>query len=91
MSEAKIATQRSGFWWLYLLPLAHFCACLWFHFAELAWWPISFVDFPVSVVLLAFALRFGRPMYFFGFWGTLWWCLLSYKAQSWIRNRRGYR
>jgi hypothetical protein len=71
MPESEIGTRRSGFWWLYLLPLAHFCACLWFHFVELAWMPIILADFPASMVLMPLAWRLGYPMYWFGFWGTL--------------------
>jgi hypothetical protein len=90
MPETSVGTVRNGFSWLYLLPLAHFCACLWIKFTDAAWMPIVFADTPISVLLLPLAWRLDYPMFWFGVLGTLWWCLLSYKAQAWIRNRRGY-
>jgi len=87
MPEPKIIVQRKALYWIYLLPVAHLCACLWINFADTAWMPIIFVDFPVSGLLLTLAWRLDYPMFWFGVLGTVWWCLLSYMARAWILGR----
>ena len=78
LPHKRIAGRGRGVSRLYLLPVAHLCACLWIEFARLWWGPIIIVDFPFSLLLVALTWRFVYPMFWFGTLGTLWWCLLSY-------------
>jgi hypothetical protein len=67
---------------LHLLPLLHLCACATIALGRLEWGYMVWVDFPISVVLVGIAWRYGHAFLWFGFVGTAWWYLLSWMIGS---------
>jgi hypothetical protein len=66
----------------WVLPLLHLCLCLAIELDRDAgqggwrWFPVFYLDFPFSILLLPLA-RFFSPLLVFGTAGTLWWFILS--------------
>ena len=63
--------------WVYLLPLLHLVGCIATAVKDFEWMPVAFSEFPVGILLLGVAWRFGHPLFWFGVFGTLWWYWLS--------------
>ena len=70
-----------GFYVRLILPTAHLCLCLGIQFAGVGtggawtWFPMFFVDFPFSILLLPLSNR--SPFIAFAVGGTAWWYLIS--------------
>ena len=74
---------KRGWWTTRLIfPFLHVCLC-----AAIAlnpnhvegnwrWFPVFYIDFPFSILLLP-SLTFVSPWLAFGIFGTLWWFLLN--------------
>jgi len=77
-------THRIGL--IHLLPLLHLCACFVAAFGRLSsgWEYLTYMDFPVSVLVLSASYSFDHPFILFGAIGTLWWYLLSRLGEIWI-------
>lgn len=84
--------------WVYVLPIAHLCACLismsghvvpQLQFLGIVWVFIVLVDFPVSAITYAIAWKHGIVA---GIWvvvvGTLWWYFLSRIVEIWVAKLR---
>lgn len=68
---------------VYLLPLAHLCACIAIKVADLESGVhyLIYVDFPLSLLLVVLGWRRDNFLLWFSTLGTLWWYFLSYVAQ----------
>lgn len=63
--------------WVYILPVLHLVGCLMTAVKDFEWMPVILSEFPTGILLLGIAWRFGHPLFWFGVFGTLWWCWLS--------------
>lgn len=63
--------------WAYILPAVHLLGCILTAVREFEWLPVIISEFPAGLVLTAIVWRFGHPSFWFGVFGTLWWCFLS--------------
>ena len=70
--------------WVYILPLLHLAGCIVTQITDFEWMPVLVSEFPVGVVLLGIAWRFGHPLFWCGVFGTLWWCWLSWMFFNWL-------
>jgi hypothetical protein len=78
------------------VPALHLVVCIVITLAKLEWSYIVWWDFPVSILFVGLAWRYGRPLLWFGFGGTLWWYLISWiiwhivtDVSRWLHSRRG--
>ena len=63
--------------WVYILPVLHLAGCVMTALKDFVWMPVILSEFPAGVFILVIAWRFGHPLFWFGIFGTLWWCWLS--------------
>lgn len=90
------STERRKPYWIYVLPMAHLCACLIsmvgyvvpsLQYLGIVWVGLMLVDLPVSAIGYAMAWRHGT---FTTIWvvvvGTLWWYLLSCGAERLVNR-----
>ena len=75
-----------------LLPLLHLCACFTIALGRLnsGWEYLTYIDLPVSVLILSASYRFDHPLILFGAIGTLWWYMSSRLAEIWITRFISY-
>jgi len=80
----------------FVLPVLHLCACVATRIGLLAsegswaWFPLFFVDFPFSILLLPL-LKIADPLLVFGLLGTAWWFLISRLGVYALRRAVNYR
>jgi lipoprotein signal peptidase len=88
MTNVELQIQKHHSAWIYLLPSLHLCASAGIAFSKLTagLLYLSYIDFPLSAILLWMTFRTGHPMICFGILGTLWWYLLSLVG-LWFINR----
>ena len=75
-------------YWVYILPLLHLAGCIVTATTDFAWMPVAFSEFPVGPLLLGIAWRFGHPLFWFGVFGTLWWCWLSWAFFNYLSKTK---
>jgi hypothetical protein len=61
----------------YILPVFHLAGCIATAIGHVEWMPVIISEFPAGLLLTAIAWRFGHPLFWYGVFGTLWWCWLS--------------
>jgi len=65
--------------YLYVLPLAHFCACLtvWLASLDSGVHYLIYADFPVSLAVVMLGWHNDSFLFWFATLGTAWWYFLS--------------
>lgn len=83
--------MKTSKYYLAILPVLHICLCLAIQLGVLrsigswTWFPVFFVDFPFSIVLLPL-VRIFPPFPTFLVAGTLWWYLIGWLLISSFRK-----
>jgi hypothetical protein len=72
--------------WVYILPLLHLAGFIMTAIMDFEWMPVVVSEFPVGPLLLGIAWRFGHPLFWFGVFGSLWWCWLSHMFFNYLRK-----
>jgi len=63
--------------WVFILPPLHLAGCILTAITGLEWMPVIVSELPAGFFLAVVVWRFGHPLFWFGVFGTLWWCWLS--------------
>ena len=68
--------------WVFILPPLHLAGCIlatvtgsW----STVWMAVMLSEYPAGFIIGAIQYVFGRPLFWFGVFGTVWWCWLSWQ------------
>jgi hypothetical protein len=69
-----------SFYLTFAVPLIHVLLCVAIEALEVdgGWIFLAWIDFPIGLFLFGEVFQAGRPLFWFGIFGTLWWYLVSW-------------